>query len=100
MTTYRRPKVYIPPYNYCDRWCDRCRIDKARCLLYQAEMDERLHREIDGRGEPSPDEIVKRMADDVRQAIRLVEEQAKEMGIDLEGAKAPAPRPKPDLEPA
>ena len=100
MTTYRRPKVYIPPYNYCDRWCERCRIDKARCLLYQTEMDERLHREIDGRGEPSPDEVVKRMAGDVQQAIRLVQEQAREMGIDLEAATSAAPPPKADPEPA
>jgi hypothetical protein len=100
MTTYRRPRVYIPPYNYCDRWCERCRIDKARCLLYQTEMDERLHREIDGRGEPSPDEIVKRMAGDVQQAIRLVEEQAKDMGIDLHAAKAAPPPPPSEPEPA
>ncbi len=91
MTNYRRPKVYIPPYNYCDRWCERCRIDKARCLLYQAEMDERLHREIDGRGEPSPDEILEQMAADMKQAVRLVQEQAKEMGVDLEEAVKAAP---------
>ncbi|HEX7897873.1 MAG TPA: hypothetical protein VF950_08945 [Planctomycetota bacterium] len=100
MTTYRRPKVYIPPYNYCDRWCERCRIDKSRCLLYQTEADERLHREIDGRGEPSPDEIVKRMSVDVEQAIRLVQEQAKEMGLDLETAMKSAPPPPPPPEPA
>ena len=37
--TYRRPTAYSPPYNYCDRWCERCRIDKSRCLLWQTEMD-------------------------------------------------------------
>jgi hypothetical protein len=94
MTTYRRPKVYVPPYNYCDRWCERCRIDKSRCLLYQAEMDERLHREIDGRGEPTPDEMMRKMADDVQLAIRLVQEQAKEMGLDLEEAAKGAPAPR------
>ena len=89
---YRRPKVYIPPYNYCDRWCERCRIDKSRCLLYQAEMDERLHREIDGKGEPSPDEILEQMSADMKQAVRLVQEQAKEMGVDLDAAiQAPPP---------
>ena len=95
MTPYRRPKVYIPPYNYCDRWCERCRVDKMRCLLYQTEMDERLHREIDGQGEPSPDELVKKMAEDVQQAIRLVEEQAKEMGVDIAAAAKSAPLSKP-----
>jgi hypothetical protein len=93
MTLYRRPTFYVPPYNYCDRWCERCSIDKSRCLLYQTEMDERLHREIDGRGEPSADEALRRMSADVRQAIRLVEAQAKEMGLPLkEAGAAPAPR--------
>ena len=41
---YRKPRIYIPPYNYCDRSCARCRIDKTRCLLYQTEMDDQLHR--------------------------------------------------------
>jgi hypothetical protein len=95
MTTYRRPKVYIPPYNYCDRWCERCRIDKSRCLLYQTEMDHQLHREIDGRGESTPDEEMKRMSADLNQAVRLVQEQAKEMGIDLEAAVKAAPPPPP-----
>jgi hypothetical protein len=98
MTTYRRPKVYVPPYNYCDRWCDRCRIDKSRCLLYQTEMDERLHREIDGRGEPTPDENVKRMSDELKNAVRLVQEQAREMGIDLDAAMKAAPSPPPPAE--
>lgn len=48
MTLYRRPIVYIPPYSYCDRVCARCAIDKTRCLLYQVEMDDFLHRTIDG----------------------------------------------------
>ena len=99
MTLYRRPAFYIPPYNYCDRWCERCAIDKTRCLLYQTEMDDRLHREIDGQGEPGPEETLRKISDDVRQAIRLVEEQAKDMGIDLKEASAAAPPP-PSRPPA
>jgi hypothetical protein len=79
---YRRPVVYIPPYNYCDRWCDGCIIDKSRCLLYQTEMDERLHREIDGRGEPTPEELIGRIVADARKALQLVEDQVREMGMD------------------
>lgn len=98
--SYRKPTIYIPPYNYCDRWCDRCTIDKARCLLYQTEMDERLHREIDGLGEPSPEEMVGRIVSDARKALELVEEQVRDMGIDPAAlqreAAAPAPRPKSD----
>src|SRR5215510_9966177 len=97
---YRKPTVYIPPYNYCDRWCDGCTVDKARCLLYQTEMDERLHREIDGLGEPTPEEMIGRIVEDARKALRMVESQVREMGIDPETLPrepvAAAPRPKSD----
>ncbi len=96
---YRRPKEYIPPYNYCDRWCERCRIDKTRCLLWQTEMDEQLHREIDGKGEPTLEETVERMSEDARQAIRMVEEQARGMGIDLEKAAREADEEEEPREP-
>jgi len=84
--TYRRPTTYVPPYDYCDRWCERCRIDKTRCLLWQTERDEQLHREIEGRGEPTLEEVVERIRDDARRAIRSVEEQARGMGLDLSAA--------------
>lgn len=97
---YRKPTVYIPPYNYCDRWCDGCAVDKARCLLYQTEMDERLHREIDGLGEPTPEEMVGRIVEDARKALKMVEEQVRGMGLDPASlsreAEAAAPRPPSD----
>lgn len=93
---YRRPVVYIPPYNYCDRRCDGCAIDKSRCLLYQTEMDERLHREIDGLGEPTPEEMIGRIVQDAQKALQLVENQVREMGLDprvlQREAQAAAPR--------
>jgi len=95
---YRKPVVYFPPYNYCDRWCDRCTLDKSRCLLYQTEMDERLHREIDGLGEPTPEEMVGRIVEDAKNALRLVEDQVRGMGLDpailKPEAEASAPRRK------
>ena len=90
MSAYRRPSVYLPPYNYCDRCCERCTIDKSRCLLYQTEMDERLHREIDGLGDPTPEEMVDRIVEDARKALRMVEDQVREMGLDPEVMKREA----------
>lgn len=87
---YRKPVVYFPPYNYCDRWCDGCAIDKSRCLLYQTEMDERLHREIDGLGEPTSEEVVGRIVEDARKALRLVEDQVRSLGLDPEILKRDA----------
>jgi hypothetical protein len=99
---YRKPRVYVPPYNYCDRWCERCVIDKTRCLLYQREMDDQLHREIDGLGDPTPEEEVERMKGEIRNALRMVEEQVREMGLDPEALKREAakePRRKPRIPP-
>ena len=99
---YRRPVVYIPPYDYCDRWCERCKIDTSKCLLWQREMDEHLHREIDGKDEPTLEEEVDRMIGDAHMAMEMLEEQAKEMGVDLEevaeeaAAKPPPPPREPD----
>jgi hypothetical protein len=63
-------------------------------------MDERLHREIDGLGEASPEEVVGRIVEDARKALRLVEEQVREMGMDPEALKRDSaseePRPKSD----
>lgn len=92
---YRKPTPYIPPYNYCDRWCERCTIDKTKCLVYQTEMDERLHREIDGKGEPTMEEVVQRISKDMKHAVKLLEKQVKEMGLDWDKIKedaAKAPR--------
>jgi hypothetical protein len=86
--TYRRPKAYVPPYNYCDRWCERCGIDKSRCLLYQTEMDEHLHREID-RGKEARPRSLDRDEGILSRALFMVEEQARVMG--QESPHAPAP---------
>jgi hypothetical protein len=91
VATYRRPTAYIPPYNYCDRWCERCRIDKSRCLLWQTEMDARLHREIDGAPEPTPEEAFRKMADGIQDAARWVEDRARDMGVDVESLRSDPP---------
>jgi hypothetical protein len=95
---YRRPLAYLPPYNYCDRWCGHCAIDKTKCLLYQMEMDDHLHREIDGAPEPTADEVVRKRARDLRTAQERVEEQMREMGVDPDEVRRRAaedpPRPR------
>ncbi len=91
---YRRPTIYIPPYNYCDRACGGCRIDKSRCLLYQREMDEQLHREIDGGGESTPEESAARIGRECRQAAAFVEQEARRLGLDPEQIRQENPAPR------
>lgn len=90
---YRRPTVYIPPFDYCDRECGSCAIDKARCLLYQREADERLHRAIDGEGEPEPEVRAMKQVEECRRALERVEVQARRMGLDTSGIRRAASAP-------
>jgi hypothetical protein len=86
---YRRPKAYVPPYNYCDRWCERCRIDKSRCLLYQTEMDEHLHREIDTGEEARPRSLDPEEGI-LSRALLMAQEQARIMGQESPSQEEPA----------
>ncbi len=95
---YRRPTYYVPPYDYCDRWCNRCRVDKMRCLVYQTETDQRLHREIDGRGAPTPAEEVEQVRRNVQRAVKLLEGQAREAGIDWAQVEQAAARIAPSRQ--
>lgn len=100
MTTpvYRRPTEYIPPYNYCDRWCARCRIDKTKCEVYQRETNDRLHHEIDGVDPDDTDVVIADVKKNFDEALLMLREKAKELGIDLdkvEDAPEPAPTPRP-----
>lgn len=40
------------PYNFCDRWCERCPLDtQKRCTLYMEELDRRITNIAHGRNE-------------------------------------------------
>lgn len=44
------------PYNYCDRWCERCPFEtQSRCILYQNEWDQKLTCIAHGREEDDPE---------------------------------------------
>jgi len=44
------------PYNFCDRWCERCTHDKQmRCTLYKDELERRITCIAHGRDEDDPE---------------------------------------------
>lgn len=60
------------PYNFCDRWCERCFHDKqARCRLYQDELEQKITCIAHGR-EPYDPEITEQV---MRQQFEDVEEK-------------------------
>lgn len=72
---------YIPGiYNYCDRWCKRCPFT-SRCLNYFLEEDQNSPLvEIDAANE----RFWERIKDSFQLAFSLIEDLAKEEGVELE----------------
>ncbi|MDP3143149.1 MAG: hypothetical protein Q8N14_04320 [Candidatus Omnitrophota bacterium] len=78
------------PYNFCDRWCERCTHEKQlRCRLYQDELEAKLTCIAHGR-EPDDPEITEEV---MRQQFEEVEEKIEkfmeENEIELEDLDAP-----------
>ena len=79
------------PYNFCDRWCQRCSHDKQmRCKLYHDEFERKATCIAYGRA-PDDSEIVK---DIMRQEFEGIEEKLEkfmeENQIDIDDIDTPA----------
>ncbi|MEW6306145.1 MAG: hypothetical protein AB1705_21980 [Verrucomicrobiota bacterium] len=74
------PRFISGIYNYCDRWCERCPLS-SRCLNYAMEKasDEGDPEARDVRNE----KFWNKLHDVFAQTREMVEEMAKEQGIDL-----------------
>jgi hypothetical protein len=94
-SVYRKPKFYLAPYNYCDRWCERCIIDKTKCEIYQMSMNDRLHHIADGVDPDAPEVVAADISRNFSATIALLREKAKEMGIDLDRVEIPPEDRKP-----
>lgn len=67
-------------HNYCDRWCERCRLSH-RCSVYLMEFERERVREE--RNLPEPD-FVEEMADIFADTMEMIREMAEEQGINLD----------------
>lgn len=57
------------PYNFCDRWCERCTHEKqVRCSLYKDEMELKITCIAHGRDEDDP-EITKAIMEEQYQGL-------------------------------
>ena len=70
---------FIPGiYNYCDRWCERCAFT-GKCRTFAMDQEEI------GDGNPEdPAKFWDKMAQNLEDAVALLEEKAAEMGLDLD----------------
>lgn len=74
------PRYIAGIYNYCDRWCERCRFTH-RCLNYDTrlEFEQLAHQDED---EDDPDESMAELADTLQGTIDLLHTVAEEDSFD------------------
>lgn len=78
---------FIPGvYNYCDRWCSRCRVQK-RCSVYAMESEERRAPSV-----AEDDGFAAPLEESLTAAASLLRELAAEAGLDLDAAVSESER--------
>lgn len=67
------------PYNFCDRWCERCPYEKQmRCKLYQDEFEQKITCIAHGREPDDPEiteEVMRRQFEDTEKKIEQFMEE-------------------------
>lgn len=73
------------PYNFCDRWCERCAHEKQiRCRLYKDEQEQKITCIAYGR-EPDDSEIIEEVLEkQYGEADKLLQEYIGENRIDID----------------
>jgi len=78
------------PYNFCDRWCERCTHEKQmRCSLYQDEFEQKITCIAHGRDSHDPEiteEVMRRQFEGVEEKI---EQFMEDNDIDLDDIDSP-----------
>ena len=75
---------FIPGiFNYCDRWCERCRFGD-RCRVHQEEQ-KRLERHLlRGEDPDDPRVVMADVSESFGETLGMLQEMADEMGLDLD----------------
>lgn len=78
------------PYNFCDRWCERCIFEKqVRCKVYLDELEQRMTCVAHGKDEGDPEitgAVMKRQFEEIGEEIN---ERMEENEIDLNAVADP-----------
>ncbi|MDP3899738.1 MAG: hypothetical protein Q8Q23_01515 [bacterium] len=85
-------------YNYCDRWCEKCK-DKNRCLLYEKEQKRQTQNLAKGDDLNDLEVIMRYIARDLRNTKNLLNEKIKELGMDNDFASVELAEPNFDEHP-
>jgi len=78
------------PYNFCDRWCERCTCDEQiRCTLYKDELERKMTCIAHGREPDDPEMTAEIIEKQYEKLEKSLEETAEEFGIDLDEVEGP-----------
>jgi GNAT superfamily N-acetyltransferase len=82
------PLALNPPYNWCDRRCERCPLTPT-CALQKRELQRAWVHAARGEDPTDPDVLSADFEEDLARAERLVMEAAREEGLDLDAPSPP-----------
>jgi hypothetical protein len=73
------------PYNFCDRWCERCLYEKQiRCMLYKDELERKLTCIAHGRDEDDPEITEAVLKEQYKDIDEKLSQCMDKFGIDLD----------------
>jgi hypothetical protein len=88
---------YRTPFNYCDRWCERCQLTDI-CRVFQDEQKSRKKWIKQGKDPDSWEYVFATVKESLEEAMRLMEKGAKKWGIDLKSLDDSDYQPPPHPE--
>ncbi|MDP3888495.1 MAG: hypothetical protein Q8Q24_00480 [bacterium] len=94
-----KPDFYRTPFNYCDRWCEKCHLTEI-CRVFQDTEKSRQKFIKEGKDPDSLECVFETIKESFEQTAKLLKQDAKRLGIDVskinleeEKEKAPADFP-------
>ena len=78
------------PYNFCDRWCERCVFEKkVRCRVYHDELEQKMICIAHGKNEDDPEIVRAVMERQYEEVGDKLEALSEENEIDLDAIDDP-----------
>lgn len=78
------------PYNFCDRWCERCSHERQmRCRLYLDEFEQKITCIAHGRDPDDPEITVEVIRRQYEELDKILEEYEEELDIDFDAVDDP-----------
>ena len=79
----RESRFIVGVFNYCDRWCEKCRFND-RCRVYDREKGMRERHEILGEDPDDMSVVMQDVGANLAETMEMLQQMAEEMGVDLD----------------